>query len=126
MGTELVRDYDDNLESMLCFPDELNQVWTNLIHNALQAMKDCSKILTVSIKKDGDYQIVSIGDSGSGIPEDIKDKIFHPFFTTKAAGEGSGLGLDIIKKIVEKHGGQISFDTQMDVGTTFHVRLPIK
>jgi signal transduction histidine kinase len=125
MGTELIRNYDENLENINCFPDELNQVWTNLIHNALQAMKD-EKVLTIGIKKENDYQIVSIGDNGSGIPKDIQDKIFNPFFTTKPAGEGSGLGLDIIKKIVEKHGGEISFDTQIDKGTTFYIKLPIK
>jgi signal transduction histidine kinase len=125
VGTELVRKYDEKLDKVHCFPDELNQVWTNLIHNALQAMKHDNKILTVSIHQDEKYQIVSIGDNGSGIPEDIQDKIFNPFFTTKPAGEGSGLGLDIIKKIVEKHGGQISFDTQTDIGTTFHVKIPL-
>jgi PAS domain S-box-containing protein len=123
-GTELIRDYEPNLELIDGFSEELEQVWTNLIHNALQAMND-KGTLTISIKKEQKYQIVSIGDSGSGIPEEIRDKVFDPFFTTKPAGEGSGLGLDIIKKIVEKHNGDISFDTKTGVGTTFYVKLPI-
>jgi PAS domain S-box-containing protein len=123
-GTELIRDYDPALEEIDGYSEELAQVWTNLIHNALQAMDD-KGTLTVMIKKEQDCQIVSIGDSGTGIPLDIQDKIFDPFFTTKPAGEGSGLGLDIIKKIVEKHNGQIYFESTIDVGTTFFVKLPI-
>jgi C4-dicarboxylate-specific signal transduction histidine kinase len=124
-GTELIREYDDTLGEVYCFPDELNQVWTNLIHNALQAMGHKGK-LTVSIKKDDTYQVVSITDSGCGIPDDIKDKIFEPFFTTKGAGEGSGLGLDIINKIIKKHDGKITVDSEVGVGTTFHVYIPNK
>jgi signal transduction histidine kinase len=123
-NTELVREYDEPLENINCFPDELNQVWTNLIHNALQAMGETNRVLTVKITKDKSHQIVSIGDNGSGIPKEIQDKIFNPFFTTKKAGEGSGLGLDIIKKIVEKHKGEIYFETKEGEGTTFFVKIP--
>jgi PAS domain S-box-containing protein len=123
-GTELVREYDEELEMIDGYSEELEQVWTNLIHNALQAMNE-KGTLTIKVSKEDKYQIVSIGDSGTGIPEDIRDKIFNPFFTTKSAGEGSGLGLDIIRKIVEKHNGEIYFDTEMGVGTTFFVKLPI-
>jgi signal transduction histidine kinase len=124
-GTEVIREYDDAIDEIYCYPDELNQVWTNLVHNALQAM-DYKGTLTVSIKKDNGYQIVSIKDSGCGIPDDIKEKIFEPFFTTKPAGEGSGLGLDIINKIVKKHDGKIVLDSQMGKGTTFNVYIPYK
>ena len=123
-GVTLEKDID-TLEDINCFADELNQVWTNLIHNALQAMKHDNQILTIGIKKEDKYQIVSIGDNGDGIPEDIQDKIFNPFFTTKPAGEGSGLGLDIIRKIIDKHNGEINFDTKIREGTTFYVKLPI-
>jgi signal transduction histidine kinase len=123
-NVELIRDYEPNLEKIACFPDELNQVWTNLIHNALQAMSGNNRILTIGIKRVKSHQVVSIGDNGSGIPKEIQDKIFNPFFTTKKAGEGSGLGLDIIKKIVEKHKGEISFETQKDIGSTFYVKIP--
>ena len=80
--------------------------------------------LTVRLEQAGDYQRVVIKDSGHGIPEDIRDKIFTPFFTTKKAGEGSGLGLDIVKKIVDKHHGRIEVDSTVGKGTAFAVYLP--
>ena len=122
VGVEVVRNYED-MPPLLCFPDELNQVWTNLIHNALQAMNH-EGTLTVGIRKEGDCAVVSVGDSGCGIPEDIRSKIFDVFFTTKPAGVGSGLGLDIVKKIIEKHHGRIDLQSEVGVGTTFSVYLP--
>ena len=121
-NTTLVTEYEE-LEEIYCFPDELNQVWTNLIHNALQAM-DYSGTLTIMIKKSDDYQMVVIRDSGQGIPDDILGKIFTPFFTTKKAGEGSGLGLDIVKRIVDKHKGRIEVASTVGEGTTFSVFIP--
>ncbi|UKN02065.1 HAMP domain-containing histidine kinase [Paracrocinitomix mangrovi] len=120
-GIDIERDFD-SLEPIACYPDELNQVWTNLIHNAIQAMNNEGQ-LTISIKKDGDMARVDIADSGKGIPEDIKNRIFEPFFTTKPAGEGSGLGLDIVKKIVEKHSGTITVESEPGK-TVFTVKLP--
>ena len=122
VGVEVVRNYED-IPMLTCFPDELNQVWTNLIHNALQAMNH-EGTLTVGIKQDNGHAIVSVGDSGCGIPEDIRGKIFDVFFTTKPAGVGSGLGLDIVKKIIEKHHGRIELQSEVGVGTTFTVYLP--
>jgi len=98
-GTEVIRQYTFD-EPILCLPDELNQVWTNLIHNAIQSMH-YQGTLTVSIERIQEFAVVAIGDSGCGIPESIRNKIFDAFFTTKPAGEGSGLGLDIVKKIIE-------------------------
>jgi signal transduction histidine kinase/ligand-binding sensor domain-containing protein len=121
-GTELVCDYQA-LPALLCYPDELNQVWTNLIHNALQAMS-YHGTLTIKLAKVGHEAVVSIGDSGCGIPPAIRDKIFDAFFTTKPIGEGSGLGLDIVKKIVDKHKGRIEVVSEMGVGSTFSVYLP--
>jgi signal transduction histidine kinase len=123
-GITLEKDIDE-LENICCFADELNQVWTNLIYNSLQAMKN-QGILKISLKESQDYQIVSIQDNGCGIPENIKDKIFEPFFTTKKAGEGSGLGLDIVKKIIIKHDGKIELNTQENVGTEFKVYIKKK
>jgi signal transduction histidine kinase len=120
-GIILEKDLDE-LEDICCFSDELNQVWTNLIHNALQAM-NYKGILSISLKDSDDYQVICIKDSGSGIPEEIKNKIFEPFFTTKKAGEGSGLGLDIVKKIVDKHSGKIEVDSEINVGTEFKVYI---
>lgn len=122
VGIELVREYEP-IDPIRCLPDELNQVWTNLIHNALQAMNYQGK-LTIGIRRQGHEALVTVGDTGCGIPEDIRNKIFDVFFTTKASGEGSGLGLDIVKKIIDKHRGRIELQSQVGVGTTFMVYLP--
>lgn len=119
---ELVRRYEP-IAPLRGYPDELNQVWTNLIHNALQAM-DFRGTLTLTIGRIGDEAVVGVGDTGCGIPESIIDKIFEAFFSTKVAGEGSGLGLDIVKKIVQKHHGWIDVQSEVGVGTTFLVFLP--
>ncbi len=123
-GIELRRDYQD-LPPVRCLPDELNQVWTNLVHNALQAMQN-KGTLSIGLRRDGDWARVSIGDTGGGIPDAIRDRIFDAFFTTKPAGEGTGLGLDIVRKIVDKHGGQIAVDSEVGRGTIFTVSLPIE
>jgi signal transduction histidine kinase len=121
-GTELIREYQD-VDDIYCYADELAQVWTNIIHNALQAM-EYKGTLTVSLKDDGQNQLVSIKDTGCGIPDDIRDRIFEPFFTTKSAGEGSGLGLDIINRIIKKHNGEIVVNSEVDKGTEFIIKLP--
>ncbi len=121
-GINVVKHYEQ-LPSVWCYPDELNQVWTNLIHNALQAM-DNKGTLTIQLVKQDQCAVVNITDSGIGIPDEIQNKIFDPFFTTKPAGEGSGLGLDIVKKIIEKHKGKIEFQSQLGK-TTFTVYIPI-
>ncbi len=121
-GVNVVRKYG-KLPLLLCYPDELNQVWTNLIHNALQAMDNRGTLMIDAIVIDEQVQI-SFTDSGKGISEEIKSKIFAPFFTTKAPGEGSGLGLDIINKIIKKHQGKIEFES-IPGETIFKVFLPI-
>lgn len=120
-GVELIKNYED-LPPIECYFDELNQVWTNLIHNALQAMNYRGILRVDATRLNGNIQVMII-DSGNGIPEEIQDKIFQPFFTTKPPGEGSGLGLDIVKKIIEKHGGTINFRS-MPGQTIFVVTLP--
>lgn len=121
-GIELARQYQD-IPKITCFPDELNQVWINLIHNAIQAMGGKGN-LTIAIKQEDNHIIISITDTGGGIPEEVKKRIFEPFFTTKPQGEGSGLGLDISKKIIQKHHGEISVESQPGQ-TIFTVLLPI-
>jgi len=111
------------LPAMLCYPDELNQVWTNLIHNALQAMNN-QGTLEINVFQEGQQAVVQITDSGCGIAPEIQKRIFEPFFTTKGAGEGSGLGLDIVRKIIQKHQGTIDVDSQPGK-TSFRVSLPI-
>ncbi|NES19743.1 MAG: GHKL domain-containing protein, partial [Symploca sp. SIO3E6] len=122
-GVNLIRNYQP-VPEISCYPDELVQVWTNLIHNAIQAM-DGKGNLEIGIYQHEQHIIVEVQDSGCGIPPEIQDKIFQPFFTTKSAGEGSGLGLDIVKKIIDKHQGEISF-TSTPGNTTFTVKLPVR
>lgn len=122
-GVEVVRNYED-IPEVPVFPDELGQVWTNIVHNSIQAMKNEGK-LTLDIGREGEFAKVSISDSGPGIPDDIKARIFEPFFTTKPQGEGTGLGLDICAKIIEKHGGRIAVDSEPG-RTTFIVHLPFE
>ncbi|MEN9867427.1 MAG: hypothetical protein RL748_3017 [Pseudomonadota bacterium] len=122
----LVRHYQE-IAPLLCFPDQLNQVWTNLIHNALQAMHYQGTItLEISCYRedDRDYARVGISDNGPGIPDAIRSKIFDAFFTTKPPGEGTGLGLDIVKKIIEQHHGKIEVQSPAGSGTSFIVSLP--
>jgi predicted ATPase/signal transduction histidine kinase/GAF domain-containing protein/tRNA A-37 threonylcarbamoyl transferase component Bud32 len=122
-GVEVIKNYESNLPEIFCYPDELNQVWTNLIHNALQAMGN-KGTLTIDANQQDNYLRVKITDSGAGIPPEIMSRIFEPFFTTKPPGEGSGLGLDIVRKIVEKHQGKIKVES-VPGKTTFTVSIPI-
>lgn len=119
-----LEEHYDEVPEILGYPDELNQVWTNLIHNALQAMKN-QGALSIRVQEIDKNIRVSITDTGPGIPDEIREKIFDPFFTTKSAGEGSGLGLDISRKIVQKHNGTISVDSTTGEGSTFTIDLPI-
>jgi signal transduction histidine kinase len=125
-GIELHRQYEP-VPDIACYPDELNQVWTNLVHNAIQAMQGKGE-LTISVKpkeRSGEAHLqVAVIDSGCGIPDDVMPKIFTPFFTTKPMGEGSGLGLDIVKKIIDKHQGAIEVNSRVG-RTEFQVWLPM-
>jgi signal transduction histidine kinase len=122
-GIEVIKNYAQ-LPSVFCYPDELNQVWTNLVHNALQAM-NYRGTLRIDAYQEHNNIVISVTDSGVGIPDEIKPKIFEPFFTTKPAGEGSGLGLDIVKKIIDKHKGKITVQSKPGK-TIFTVYIPIE
>lgn len=122
-GIDLTKDFED-VPDILCYPEELAQVWTNLLHNAMQAM-DYKGHIQLTIGQEQQGILVSFTDSGSGIPEDVQAKIFDPFFTTKPAGEGSGLGLDIVRKIVDKHQGKVECQSQPG-HTRFEVWLPLE
>jgi signal transduction histidine kinase len=100
----------------------LRRIITNLTSNAIQAMPNGGN-LKVSVKKAGNYIQITVQDSGQGIPEDVKDKIFKPLFTTKSKGQG--FGLPVVKKFVEQLGGTITFDSQDGKGTTFRIQLPL-
>lgn len=112
------------LPRLVCHASQLNQVFLNLIMNAAQAI-DGAGVVTVSTATDGQYIRITVEDTGRGIPDDVLPRIFDPYFTTKPAGAGTGLGLAIAQDIVTGHGGTLSVKTQVDIGTTFLIELPI-
>jgi signal transduction histidine kinase len=119
----LVRDYDRKLPKLTVRGSELNQVWTNLLDNAIDALGEQGTI-TITTRADGDCAVVEITDDGPGIPEDAAGRIFDPFFTTKDVGHGTGLGLATARRIVvDRHDGSLALDAQPG-RTTFRVRLP--
>ena len=103
----LVKEYDQSLPTIPAYAAELNQVWTNLIDNAVAAMGEAG-VLTRAHRSDQDREVVDICDTGPGVPPEIRNRIFEPFFTTKPVGQGTGLGLDITWRIVVKHHGDIA------------------
>ena len=119
----LTRDYAEDLPLVKAYGSELNQVWTNLIVNAIEAMNE-GGTLKVRTKREPTDIMVEIRDNGSGIPESVRTHIFEPFFTTKGVGEGTGLGLDTVARIVRKHRGNIQFESKPG-DTCFQVRLPV-
>ena len=125
-GIEVVRDYDRSLPEIAAYPGELNQVWTNLIDNAVDAM-DGNGTLTVRTRPDlDDRLVVEIADTGPGVPDDVRSRIFEPFFTTKPVGKGTGLGLDIAWRIVVgRHHGDIRVESTPG-DTRFQVVLPFR
>jgi signal transduction histidine kinase len=123
-GITVVKDYDRALPQIPVYAAELNQVWTNLIDNAVSAMGG-NGTLTVRTALDGDRVLIEIGDTGPGVPAGIRERIFEPFFTTKEVGEGTGLGLDISWRIVvNKHHGDLQVESEPG-NTRFRVRLPL-
>jgi signal transduction histidine kinase len=123
-GITVVKDFDPDLPPIPAYAAELNQVWTNIIDNAVSAMGG-SGTLTLRTKRDGHSAVVEIGDTGPGIPTEIRNRIFEPFFTTKPIGEGTGLGLDISWRIVvKKHHGDLRVDSKPG-DTRFKIVLPI-
>ena len=120
---EVVRDYDRGLPKLTVHGSELNQVWTNLLDNAIDALGDRGTI-TVSTRRDGNCALVDVSDDGPGIAPDIRDRIFDSFFTTKDVGSGTGLGLATARRIVvDRHDGSLTVDSEPG-RTTFHVWLP--
>jgi signal transduction histidine kinase len=123
-GIEVRREYAADLPLVPGYPAELNQVWTNLIDNAADAMAGAG-VLTLRTRADADAVFVEIADDGPGVPEEVRDHLFEPFVTTKPTGEGSGLGLENARRIIERrHGGSLNYSTGPE-GTTFCVRLPL-
>jgi signal transduction histidine kinase len=119
----VVRDYDRNLPRITAHASQLNQVWTNLLDNAIDAV-DGDGVITVRTRPVPGHVAVEIGDDGPGVPAELQSRLFEPFFTTKDVGKGTGLGLDIVRRIVENHRGQVRL-LSAPGDTRFEVRLPL-
>jgi signal transduction histidine kinase len=122
---QLEREYATDLPRVAAYPGELNQVWTNLLDNAIDAAPD-GGLIRVEASRDGvSSAAVRVIDNGPGVPTEIQSRIFEPFFTTKPVGQGTGLGLDIVERIVvQQHGGGLDLESEPG-RTVFTVRLPI-
>ena len=114
------------IPAITCSPSQVNQVFLNLITNAVQAMDAGNGTLTLTTRSDGDGVAVEVADNGKGIPSEVLPKIFDPFFSTKEIGKGTGLGLSISYKIVQQHGGRINVESQVGNGTKFTLWLPLE
>lgn len=126
-GVNVTREFAPDLPRVLAHGSELNQIWTNLIDNAIDAMGGAmgrKAELKIRTSRELDCAVVEVIDNGQGIPESVRPHIFEPFFTTKGVGEGTGIGLDTVYRIVRAHGGEVSFDSKPG-RTRFQVRLPI-
>ena len=124
-GVTVERDYGSDVPSIDAHAGELNQVWTNLIDNAIDAMGGAGT-LRLSTRAEQDQVVIEVGDSGQGMPPHVAARAFEPFYTTKDVGKGTGLGLDIARRIVtERHGGTITIDSQPG-RTVLTVRLPVR
>jgi signal transduction histidine kinase len=120
----LVRDYDRSLPRLTVRGSELNQAWTNLIENAIDALGE-SGTITITTRLDGDCATVDVADDGPGIPVEIRERVFDSFFTTKDVGRGTGLGLATARRIVvDRHDGALTLESEPG-RTVFHVRLPL-
>jgi signal transduction histidine kinase len=122
-GIEIIKEYNIN-QFVPVVPDQINQVWTNLIHNSIYAMEGTGTITIKTEIRDSEA-IITFRDTGKGISPEIMDKIFNPFFTTKPQGEGTGLGLDIVNRIIKSHKGRIEVESVVGKGTEFRIILPL-
>jgi two-component system NtrC family sensor kinase len=125
-GVIINMEIEKDLPSIKVSPSELQQVFLNLINNALDAMEKKGGTLSISAGLEGDHIVIEVSDDGVGIPEDNLSQIFDPFFTTKPVGKGTGLGLSICYGIIKKLGGEISAHSVIDKGSRFRVKLPLK
>jgi signal transduction histidine kinase len=124
-GITVQKDFDESLPQVQAYGSELNQVWTNIIDNAINAINGQGEIIIKTFQEEG-WLVVRITDTGPGIPEEILGKVFDPFFTTKPPGEGTGLGLNISHNIiVQKHKGKISARSGQGE-TCFEIKLPLE
>jgi signal transduction histidine kinase len=130
----MVREFDETIGAIHIIAPDIARVLLNLYNNAFYAVAEKAKqgipgyepTVSVSTKKEAGKILISVKDNGNGIPQNIADKIFQPFFTTKPTGEGTGLGLSLSYDIVKAHGGDINVETKQDEGATFIIRLPMQ
>jgi signal transduction histidine kinase len=131
-NTKLETDFDNSIGSINIVSQDIGRVILNLINNAFYAVSERQRAdgvgyeaaVTVATKKTGDKVLISVGDNGNGIPQNIVDKIFQPFFTTKPTGQGPGLGLSLAYDIVKAHGGEIKVRTEDGMGSEFLIVMP--
>ena len=129
---EIVTDFDHGLPAIPCFINEFNQVVLNLITNAAHAISDALAVsgkkkgsITVSTRGIDNWVEIRIADTGTGVPENIRDRIFDDFFTTKEIGKGTGQGLSIAYNVItQKHGGTLTLESEVGLGTTFIIKIP--
>lgn len=122
-SVQVIKQYGQ-LPELECFPGQLNQVWMNILSNAIQAMPNGGN-LTVTTFLDGEKIYVSIQDTGTGMSDEVKSRVFEAFFTTKDIGQGTGLGMSITASIIEKHHGTIQIESALGKGSTFTISLPV-
>ncbi len=129
---DVVTDFDHGLPLVPCLPDEFNQAVLNLVINAAHAIAEARPpgasakgMITIKTVEQAGWAVISVVDTGTGIPEAIRDRIFEPFFTTKPAGKGTGQGLSIVRAVAVKHGGTVEFTSQLGKGTTFVMKVPL-
>jgi len=120
-----------DMPALECYPGKMNQVFMNMLNNALQAVKarhgNIGGHVWIASRMENDQVTISIRDNGPGMSEEVRRRVFEPFFTTKAVGEGTGMGLAISREIIEqKHGGTMDFESEPGRGTTFHIRIPVR
>ena len=123
-GVEVVRNFAD-VPDIYCSPSRINQIFINLVTNAVQAMNGAGR-LTLSVRSDGDEVLITVADTGCGIPQENLDRIMDPFFTTKPVGQGTGLGLSIVRSIVQEHAGRIEIESKEGEGTAITLILPVR
>jgi two-component system NtrC family sensor kinase len=130
---EVIRDYDPSLRDIECFPGKLNQAFMNILNNGVYAVShkayEEGEVATITIRTkvlNAETITVHLIDNGTGMPEEAKKKLYDPFFTTKEVGEGTGLGMSIVYKIIDKHGGRIEVKSEIGKGTEFILFLPLR
>lgn len=125
-GITVNKDYTPNLQKIICYPGQLNQVFMNILSNAMDAIQHDKGEISISTHRIDDELHIKIRDNGEGMPPEIRDRIFEPFYTTKEMGKGTGLGLSISFGIIEKHKGRIEVNSEQGQGTEFCIILPVK